>query len=306
MTLPNFLIIGAAKSGTTALYHYLKQHPQIFFSARKEPHYFSYTQTSKQTNGPSHYVKNAITDFYEYKSLFDDANGYLAVGEASPTYLYIPEAGWRIKELIPSVKMIAILRNPVERAYSAYMHLVRDNLEVVKSFEEGLSLEETRIRNNWGPIYHYKKCGLYGEQLARFYELFSPAQILVLRHEEFELDPHSILERIYSFLEIKTDFRANTSFRPNVSGNPRSIILQNCFKLLFDKPNLIRTVSRKVLPETMRWKVTSNLRNSNLEKSTMKDTTRKELINYFSSDIESLSHLLNEDFSGWLRFKVAK
>lgn len=300
MTLPNFLIIGAAKSGTTALYQYLKQHPQIFFSARKEPHYFSYTQTSKQTNGPSDYVKTAITDLVEYESLFHDAKGFLAIGEASPTYIYIPEAAERIKELIPYVKMIAILRNPVERAFSAYMHLVRDNLEPAKSFEEGLDLEDKRIQENWGPIYHYRKCGLYGEQLSRFYELFPNNQLLVVKHEEFETDPKLILARIYNFLKIAPDFKADTSFRPNVSGKPKSVILQKSYKAIFDKPNLLKKVAREVLPETLRWKFTTNLRNRNLEKTSVNKSTKEKLMDYFSDDVNLLGRLLNEDFSTWL------
>lgn len=300
MTLPNFLIIGAAKSGTTALYHYLKQHPQLFFSARKEPHFFSYTQTSKQTKGPSDYVKSAITDLIEYESLFNGATGYQAVGEASPTYLYIPEAAERIKKIIPSVKMIAIIRNPVDRAYSAYMHLVRDDLEPSNSFEDGLELEDKRIHDNWGPIYHYRKCGLYGEQLSRFYNLFSHDQLLVVRHEEFEKDPQPILGRIYKFLNIDPDYEVDTSFRPNVSGKPKSVFLQKSYKAVFDQPNVLKKIARELLPETLRWKFTTNLRNRNLTKTTLNKSTREELIGYFKDDIESLSKLLNEDFSGWL------
>ena len=136
MTLPNFLIIGAAKSGTTALYRYLYDHPEIYMSERKELHYFSYPETSKLTKGPHTYKRLSVSTLAEYMTFFDGARDEIAIGEASPSYLYLPGTAERIYQLLPNVKIIAILRNPVERAFSAYMHARRDKWEPIPDFAQ--------------------------------------------------------------------------------------------------------------------------------------------------------------------------
>ena len=134
MTLPNFLVIGAAKAGTNALFHYLRQHHQVYMSPWKEPKFFAFESrdelTFRAANGREAPVNaTVILDRQEYEQLFDGARGELALGEASPHYLYVEKAPARIKALVPEMKLIAVLRNPVDRAFSSYLHLVRDALE---------------------------------------------------------------------------------------------------------------------------------------------------------------------------------
>ena len=108
MTMPNFLIIGAAKSGTSALYHYLRQHPQIYMSRRKETHFFGYEGRDPHTNGPGDTIGGAVTNLTDYQALFADVKDEIAIGEASPTYVYVPQACERIKQYIPQAKLILI------------------------------------------------------------------------------------------------------------------------------------------------------------------------------------------------------
>ncbi|HEX6473777.1 MAG TPA: sulfotransferase, partial [Candidatus Limnocylindria bacterium] len=130
--LPNFLVIGAAKSGTTALWSLLRQHPQVFMPALKEPHHFAFDadQPAPQFRGPgANLHRDAVTGTDAYRALFADAGEALAVGEASATYLYVAASVERIRAAIPDARLVAILRQPADRAYSSYLHLKRQGRE---------------------------------------------------------------------------------------------------------------------------------------------------------------------------------
>ena len=303
MEIPNFLIIGAAKSGTTALYRYMKQHPDIYMPDRKEPHHFSFTDITKNTNGPGDYVRTAITDDDEYKKLFEIVKNEKAIGEASPTYIYIPGTAQRIYSEIPNSKIIAILRHPADRAFSAYMHLVRDGYEFELIFEKALEKEKERIAKNWGPIWHYKKAGLYFEQLIPYYQLFPRNKILIIIYDDYKKDPQKINQKIFNFLEIDDSFNPDMSAKPNVSGIPKNKSWQTVISYFFDKNNIIRSISRKMFSEEIRWRFTSNLRNKNLVQLKMLPDTRNQLIEYFKEDILNLQQLIDYDLSHWLENK---
>ena len=148
--LPNFLIIGASKCGTTSLYYYLKQHPEISFSDLKEPKYFSSVNESFPHNGigDKSVDKYAIKSLTEYKSLFADLHNK-RVGEASPDTLYFyDKTASLIKETLGDIPIIIMLRNPVKRAFSAFMYLKRDSREKL-SFRDGLLAENRRLKDNW-------------------------------------------------------------------------------------------------------------------------------------------------------------
>src|SRR5215210_1250841 len=168
MTMPNFLIIGAEKSGTTALYHYLKQHPQVYMSPVKEPGFFSYEEGQKPISaGPARFTSERITDIEAYQRLFRGISDEKAVGEETPAYIANPEAPARIRRYIPDAKLIAILRDPTERAYSNYLHARWLGFEPIPDFARALQEEETRMQNGWGGLWRYKRKGFYFRQLKR-------------------------------------------------------------------------------------------------------------------------------------------
>ena len=300
MEIPNFLIIGAAKSGTTALYRYLKQHPEIYMPDRKEPHHFSFDDITKNTNGPGDYVRTAITDKQEYQSLFSNVKNQKAVGEASPTYIYVPGTAERINSELPNSKVIAILRHPADRAFSAYMHLVRDGHETILDFQKALNRENERIENNWGPIWHYQKAGLYYEQLMPYFKLFRKNQIMIIIYDDYKKDPAKINRSIFKFLEIDENFLPDMSAKPNVSGIPKNKHLQKIMSNFFDRDNIIRTVSRNLFSEEIRWRFTSYMRNQNLQQIKMSLEVRSGLVDYFRNDINNLQYLIDRDLSHWL------
>jgi hypothetical protein len=301
MTMPNFIIIGAAKAGTTALYHYLRQHPQIFMSRVKEPHFFTYEGQHPNAQGPGDSVNNAIIELGEYQALFDAVQGEMAIGEASPTYLYSAKACERLQFHLPEAKLIAILRQPADRAFSAFMHQTRDGLEDYTDFADALEAEERRIQSNWGPIWHYKRGGLYAQQLDRYYSVFARSQIRVFLYEEFRKDPLGILRSVYDFLGVDPDFRPDTTVRPNVSGIPKSRVTQRTIKALFERDNPVKRLSRALLPFDWRWRFTTAVRNWNLARLEMPAELRRQLTDFYRPDIARLETLLHRDLSLWLQ-----
>jgi len=300
MTMPNFLVIGAAKAGTSALYHYLRQHPEIYMTARKETHFFGYEGIDSHTNGPGDSVVNAISNLEDYQALFDGVTHEVAIGEASPTYLYLPRASGRIKYYLPDVKLIALLRHPADRAYSAYMHLVRDGREPIKDFAKAIAEEEKRIRDNWGPLWHYTKGGFYYEQLARYYDLFDCSQIRVYLYDEFNRQPETLLTDVYHFLGVQDDgWLPDLAVRPNVSGVPRSRRFQRLLYRVLVEPNPLKSISQKIIPFRVRWRTTTAVRQWNLIRPALSPDLRRELTALYLDDIVKLQELIKRDLSQW-------
>jgi hypothetical protein len=190
---PDFIIIGAQKAGTSSLFHYLSKHPQIEVSLRKEVHFFD---------------RNYDKGVFWYKAHFPvaDDGKKVITGEASPYYLFHPLVPGRIKELLPGVKLIVILRDPVDRAYSHYSMQVEKKREPL-SFEEAIEKEENRLEGESGfgfahQKYSYVSRSRYAEQLRRWYELFPKEHLYIMTLEELKKDPEGTLSRLYEFLGV--------------------------------------------------------------------------------------------------------
>ncbi|MCP4614778.1 MAG: sulfotransferase, partial [Planctomycetes bacterium] len=211
--LPNFLIIGAAKAGTTAIYAYMKQHPQIFMSPIKETNYFAYDgKDAKTFLGRKAYNDFPIATIAEYAELFKGATNQLVIGEASPLYLESPLAAGRIRELLPEVKLLAILRNPADRAFSDYvmaLRLGRGTLAVEDAFEE----DE-----------HYVQVGFYYDKLKRYFDLFPREQIKVCLYDDLNQDTLLVVQDIFEYLGVEQTFEPDVASRHNVGGIPKNRI----------------------------------------------------------------------------------
>ena len=300
MTLPNFLILGAAKSGTTAIYTYIKQHPQIYMSPRKELRYFS-NHIEVPNNVPMDYVHRGVKTLEEYEHYFDAITSETIYGESSPMYLYYPGVAERIKETIPNAKLFAILRNPVDRAYSAYTHGLREWKEPAKSFEEALSLESEREQIGWGMLWQFTKVGFYYQQLKRYYDIFDPGQIMVVLYDDLRRSVDNLLKDIFTFLKVDPDFNPDTSARPNVSGFPKSKLTHEMMRHLFLTDNPIKRIGRKIFRDKFRRQTINNIRELNLEKRKMSQETRKELNQVFYEEIQNLEKLIDRDLSHWIK-----
>lgn len=296
MTMPNFLIIGAAKAGTTSIYHYLQQHPQIYMCPGKEPRFFALEGEKLDFRGLTPGInQTSVTTLEEYCQLFQEVTTEKAIGEASTIYLSSSKAPDRIKYHLPDVKLIAILRDPSERAFSSYMHLVRDGYETL-SFDEAIEAEATRIQENWQPLWFYKERGFYGKQLQRYFSIFKPEQIKIYLYEDLAADSKAIFHDITRFLEVDATFTPDFT-RKNVSGIPKNTLLQN----LLTKKNPIKSVFKPLLPKPLRQSVLQSLAKQNLgAKPILSQETRQKLIAIYREDILKLQDLIERDLSQWL------
>lgn len=304
MTMPNFLIIGAMKSGTTALYYYLRQHPDIYLNPKlKEPRFFCYEGLTLDFKGPADefVYKTAVTNIEDYHKFFRNADAKRAVGEVSVEYLYVPHTVESICSRIPHARIIAILRNPVDRAYSNYLHWVREGFEPCTNFADALRREPERIRENWAPHWHYVQVGFYCAQLKRYYENFDRAQIRVYLYEDFQTDPVGLVQDIFRFLEVDDSFVPDTSLRHNVSGIPR---IRALHVLLNNSHHPIKTLLKPFMPRELRLRLQVQLRNRNLRKPPpLQPALRRQLVEVYRDDILQLQGLLERDLSPWFQVK---
>lgn len=207
--LPDFVIIGAQKSGTTALYLFIIRHPAITHAATKEVQYFTrYFKRGKlwyRSNFPTN-----LSRHYFYKK----TNQRLLSGEATPEYIFFPTVPSIMKEILPNVKLIVILRNPIDRAYSHYHHNLRRNREPL-SFEKAIEVEEERcgwerkqlIKNpyfiaNSYSHYSYLARGIYADQLENWFKHYDRKNFLVLTMDDLRKNPQRVLNQVFDFLGV--------------------------------------------------------------------------------------------------------
>lgn len=294
MTLPNFLIIGSAKSGTTSLADYISQHPEVFMSSIKEPHYFTFSDEDVKFNGPGDHIvhRSIVTDLNIYTQLFKGVTDEIAIGEASTTYLSIPKAAYKIKAVVPNAQLIAILRNPVDKAYSSYLHLRRDGRESIKNFESALQEEEKRIEQNWGYLWRYKTMGFYYDHLRRYFDLFHKEQIKIYLYEDFCNDPQTVIADIFSHIGVNPEFKPCMQIHSNVSGIPQNRMLH---QFLHTK-NPIRSIFGQIVPDKIRKKI----RKYNMKKPKLSPNIQAILKDEYRSDILKVQDLINQDLSSWI------
>ena len=304
MTMPTFLVIGAAKSGTDALCDYLDQHPDVFIAPTKEPNFFL-----AEGQGPIPYrgpgdretlqrLDMWVTTRARYEALFAAGDGATAIGEGSTWYLYDEQAPLRILAHVPDVKLIAILRSPVERAYSAFTMLLRDGRETTTDFTRALALEDSRVEAGWEPMWHYRRMGFYHQQLSRYLSIFGPEQIRVVLQEDFSLRPTEIVRDLFSYLGVDHRFRPDVSARMNVSLVP----VHATYHRLVVGQSALKTVGKALLPAGVRERVRQSLPQSRMIKpEPMPAEARGILIDVFREDVLALQDLLQRDLGRWLR-----
>lgn len=296
MTMPNFLIIGAAKSGTTALYHYMKQHPEIYMPSLKEAEFFAFEDEVLDFCGPGDMPRDSITSLAAYQAQFQAVSGETAIGEASPVYLYSPKASERIHYHIPNAKLIAILRAPVERAYSQFLMFIRDGRETTFDFSTALREEENRCDKGWAWGWRYMGLGFYYVQLKRYFDKFDSSQIKVYLYEDLSDRPMEVLQSIFQFLEVDESFTPDISTRHNISGMPKNKILHT----FLTKQNLVKAALSPLLPGDLRKQIVVKLKSQNFSKPQLSPEIRSQLVAVFREDILQLQDLIQRDLSSWL------
>jgi hypothetical protein len=297
MTMPNFLVIGAGKCGTTALHRYLKQHPQIFMSTQKELRFFPFENQKLDFRGPGDDKDTAtmVTNIEDYRGHFEAGAAYLARGESSPLYLYYRQTAGRIRHHIPEAKLIAILRHPADRAYSQFLMKKRDGLELL-SFGDALAAEEQRIADRWSHHWHYRQRGFYAAQLKPYFQVFRREQLRIYLYEDYVADPVGLIQDIFRFLNVDDTFVPDMSVRHNESNIPRSRALQ----VYLLEPRAAKNLLKQFVPTRLSRSVGDRLRRLNLTKPPCPAEDRRQLTGGYREDIIELQDMLQRDLSHWL------
>lgn len=296
--LPNFLIIGAAKSGTTSLWYYLRQHPQIYLSPRKEPRFFAYEGETVAYRGPGDekWTGESVTTLEAYQALFEPSVEQIAVGEASNVYLYFAEkTAPRIARRIPHARLICILRNPVDRAYSNFLMLRGEGRERHADFRRALQEEDRRLRDGWSPGWAYTRRGFYADSISVFLEHFPRRQMLFFLYEDLRDSPQHVLGAIFDFLGVRR-FTPDMSQRYNVSSVPRWRWLAYALR---HRTPLSRTL-RLFIPEPARKVINAHLRKAVAQRPPeMSPELCRTLQAMFAEDIAKTAALIGRDLSHW-------
>ena len=222
MAWPDFLVIGAPKAGTTALHAALAGHPELFMSPVKEPKFFLTDGPPPRRGGGPGDVQTYREHVWrreDYEALFDAAPPGALRGESTPFYLYDRRAQRRIRALIPGARMIAVLRDPVERAHSNWTHLWSAGLDPIGDFPAACAAEDRRVAAGWAPFWHYTRLGRYGEQLDHLFGLFPREQVFILRYRDLVGSPGPALDAICAFLGVAPGTISQVP-RENVTAHP--------------------------------------------------------------------------------------
>jgi hypothetical protein len=300
MKIPNFLIIGAQKCGTTALYEALRRHPEIYLSPIKEPFYFVLNDAPPPYRVPSEeYAQRLRHTWQEYIALFQGATDQRALGEASALYLssYQPEVtAARIYERLPAVRLIALLRHPADRAWSAFQYYRMRGFEPCERFADALKAEATRNQSDWCPDLRYFANGCYYANLKPYCDRFPRQQLRVYLYEEWSQQPQTVLRDIFAFLGVPDDVMIEPR-RANVTFGYR----HDWLRRFLDEPNAARRMLEAVLQGRCRARVYSKLRAYNRRRPPALDAgLRRALTERYRSDIEQLQSLIDRDLSHWL------
>ena len=295
---PNFFIVGAAKSGTSSLWQYLKSHDQVFMPKDelfKEPRYFSH---------PNRFESEA-----KYFELFKEATSeHLRIGEASTAYLTCPDCAKKIKEYGDrhglDIKIIIMLRNPVDRAYSLYNWMVQDGYEYSDSFSKALQKEESRLHHtsrfwepNYPPNYLYYHSGLYSKQVKRYLDCFGSEHVHIELFENFIHNTEQCLNKVIRFLGIQDSYHVEYEriYNPSYQVySPKVQFWARKISKLLARFKIVSFASKTERDFMLRW----GLRNKKIPK--LSTELRMQLLSKYRGDILELQDMVGMDFSKWL------
>ena len=281
---PNFFIVGAPKAGTHSLYEYLNQHPKVFMSPRKEPYFFCPIMVSDGDK-----KSNPIRDEKEYLELFKEAKNETMLGEATASYLGDPKSAELIHEKIPDAKIIIILRDPIDRAFSSYWGLVKHGLK--NSFSESIREDyELLKKNEISQSYLY--AGFYAEQIVKFQSIFGTENVKIIISEEFRENIEQVVNETLRFLGLSE----LTDFKKEIHGSYKIRKRGYLQPLLGNK--ISTTLAKKILSKDSREQIVDSMRPFR-DRPEIKTEDREFLKKIYIEDVEKTEKLLNKKLD-WL------
>jgi len=301
---PNFFIVGAAKSGTTALYTYLKQHPEIFMYDRKETRFFG----SDLYERFPHFHLFHRPDLDEYLSYFKDVTFEKRIGEATPSYLVSERAAKEIKEFNSKAKIIIMLRNPVDLLYSVHSQHIYDGSENIYDFWKAINatMEERQkiSRNKEKPFvdkYYYMELPKFYKQVKRYLDVFGKENVHIIIFDDFKNDTRKCYIETLKFLEVSLDFEPEFKIV-----NPNKVIRSKKLKSLLESPPYVVKLFVKIIPYNIRRELFNKLWDFSTStkykpRPPLDESIRKKLQFQFKEEIEKLSLLINRDLTHWCK-----
>ena len=288
MKLPNFLVAGFPKCGSTSLHYYFSEHPEIFMPAQKELHFFTYDVLQQQNKGKDdkEVKKFHIGTLKEYKACYARASKEIAVGDASPSYANYESAIPKIKEVLgEDVKIIIVLRDPIKRAYSNYLHLVREGRETL-SFYDALMKEEERRANNYSDFWYYTFNSLYADKIERMTKEFNNVRLITF--EDFIRNPQDNIRDIYDYLGVNPDFSPDNI---KTHFNPGGVYKKNPITSFIFKQSKFKSAVKRIVPlntSVKRAKI-QLIKRFQEETPQIDEKSEKYLVEVFKEDVMRLS-----------------
>jgi hypothetical protein len=281
---PNFFVVGAVKCGTTSLYAHLKNHPQVFMPDLKEPAFFA--DSIKPV--PPDVLKTCCPgDLDRYQKLYQGARKSSAIGDASPAYLWDEEAAEKIHQVSPHARIIMILRDPVERAYSHYLLKIQEGKES-RTFLDALKQDSVRDQSGWWEPRLYIECGLYYSQVKRYLNLFGKSQVAVLLFEDLNRDPDGFLRKVANHLGIDPDLFDKSEMEKvhNPFKKPRFRSVLRFADFLGPR------IRHMLLPASVRWRIYNSSLLFDKKRPPQCEESKELLRQIFAPDVASLEVLL--------------
>lgn len=291
----DFMVVGAARSGTTSLYHYLKGHPGIFLPEVKEPNFFSNVTSVNDSDyeipepGISYHMK-VIRSEEVYKELFQSAEPDQLKGDVSPSYLSNASTARRIYEHNPDAKIIMTLRNPVRRAFSHYLMNVASGYDKNESFDLALQAETLQA---WSGGNDYLGWSSYADKVRSYFDVFPREHIMLLIFEEWVSDPAKTIEQVFEFLEVDRTFSPDFEQKHN-----EKIAYKNLKALNFLRKPGIKKVVEKMMPKGTRDKLKESLFQTDNMQIDLDAELETKLLEHFRPDVEALESITGKSLTG--------
>ena len=305
MPLPHFFVIGAPKAGTTALHAALAGHPQLYLSPVKEPKYFLCDDRPPPNQGgpgDAHSALEWVWDRRQYEALFAAAPSGALRGESTPLYLADPAAHQRIHSAVPDARLIVVLRDPVDRAYSNWAHLWADGLETIDDFVEACAEEPARRDAGWAPFWRYLETGLYGRQLLHLFTLFPRDQVHIIRYMELVDSPSATLDGVCRFLGVEEGVVTEVPAR-NVGGYVPPTAYARVLRATFRSG---ASLGRHFPPQV--WRKASLplqwlIQRTPQHRPELPAGDRARLVSHFAEDIDIVEEVTGWDLQAWRTYR---
>lgn len=300
-TVPDFVVAGAARAGSTAVVESLRRRPDVFITQPKEPHYLALGDVGPVFTGPGDDAtinKAIVSDRRSYEQLFATAPAGTLTGEGSVSTLYYHEkAALRLLELNPAARVVIVLREPVSRAYSSHQYLVNRGLEPEPDFRQAVALEDERITAGWHHLWHYTSMSRYADAVDHFLRSFPQGGVRTWWYDDLIAHEERTLAEMHSFLGLAPATAELSAGRVNASGTPRRPWLQSGIQVAARSAVLRRAV-KTVVP----FGVRERIRASNLAATDVPTNVSREMSTLFRDDIARLEQVLGQPVPArWLR-----